>query len=66
MTCWRPRSITRSQQVRSGAARRLKRLAALAVGLFIVTLAVVGVFTFLWHRANTAKLTAESWELTRS
>src|SRR5207247_1849748 len=38
----------------------LKRVAACAVGLLIVTLAIVGVFVFLWHSANAEKLTAES------
>ena len=42
--------------------RRLRRLAALAVGLLIVALAIVGVFAYLWHR-DYAKLTAESRQL---
>lgn len=41
-------------------ARHLRRLTALAVGLLIVTLAVVGVFAYLWHSATVAKQTAES------
>jgi WD40 repeat protein len=41
-------------------ARHLRRLTALAVGLLIVTLAVVGVFVYLWHSATVAKQTAES------
>jgi WD40 repeat protein len=44
-------------------ARRLRRFAALAVGLLIVALAIVGVFAYLWHSATTAKLTAESRQL---
>ena len=43
--------------------RRLRRFAALAVGLLIVALAIVGVFAYLWHSATTAKLTAESRQL---
>jgi WD40 repeat protein len=42
---------------------RLRRFAALAVGLLIVALAIVGVFAYLWHSATTAKLTAESRQL---
>jgi WD40 repeat protein len=44
-------------------ARRLRRFAALTVGLLIVALAVVGVFAYLWHSATTEKLTAESRQL---
>ena len=43
--------------------RRLRRFAALAAGLLIVALAVVGVFAYLWHSATTEKLTAESRQL---
>jgi len=44
-------------------ARRTRLLGALAVSLLAVTLAVVGVFVYLWQSANTAKLTAESRQL---
>jgi WD40 repeat protein len=44
-------------------ARRLRRFAALAVSLLIVTLAVVGVFVLLLHHADTETLTAESRQM---
>ena len=43
--------------------RRLRRFAALAMGLLIVALAVTGVFAYLLHKSDTEKLTAESREL---
>ena len=44
-------------------ARRFRRLAALAVGLLIVTLALVLVFISLYNSSVNEKLTAESREL---
>jgi WD40 repeat protein len=43
--------------------RRIQRLAALTVGGLLVALAVVGVFVYLWHKANTATAAAESRQL---
>jgi WD40 repeat protein len=44
-------------------ARRLRRFAALAVGLLAVALALVGVFISLLNSADTERLTAESRQL---
>ena len=43
--------------------RRLRRFSALAVGLLIVTLAVVGLFVVLLNSANTEKQISESRQL---
>jgi WD40 repeat protein len=43
--------------------RRLRRFAALGTALLVVLLALVGLFVYLWHSANTEKLTAESRQL---
>jgi len=55
------RAITAREEQRH--SRRIRRFAVLAVGLLAVALAVVGLFAFLWHRANTDELTAESRQL---
>ena len=52
-----------AREERRRARRKLRRFAALAVGLLVVALAVVGVFIALLNRANTEKLIAESRQL---